>query len=86
MLLNIVPLLFFAAIMLFMWRRFASRGGNSMQSFSQTQARVRDGSRSGITFVDIAGIEEPLQELQEVVEFLKQPQKFAELGARSARS
>jgi cell division protease FtsH len=82
MLLNIVPLLFFAAIMLFMLRRFASRGANPMQSFSQTQARVPDGSHSRITFVDIAGIEEPLQELQEVVEFLKQPQKFAELGAR----
>jgi cell division protease FtsH len=82
LLLNFVPLLFFAAIMLFAWRRFASRGGNPMQSFSQTQARVSDGSQSGITFVDIAGIDEPLQELQEVVEFLKQPQKFAELGAR----
>ena len=81
-LLNIVPLLFFAGIMLFAWRRLASRGSNPMQSFSQTQARVSDGSQSGITFVDIAGIDEPLQELQEVVEFLKQPQKFAELGAR----
>jgi cell division protease FtsH len=82
LLLNIVPLLFFAAIMLFAWRRFAGRGGNPMQSFSQTQARVSDGSQSGIKFVNIAGIDEPLQELQEVVDFLKQPQRFAELGAR----
>jgi cell division protease FtsH len=82
---SLAPLVFFAAIMLFAWRRWAGRGGNPMQSFGQTQARVADGAQAGITFVDVAGVDEPLQELQEVVEFLKEPQKFAALGARIPR-
>jgi cell division protease FtsH len=82
LLVSLLPLLFFAAILLVIWRRFAGRGGNPMQSFVQTQARVSDGAPSGVTFVDIAGVDEPLQELQEVVEFLMQPQRFAALGAR----
>ena len=53
-----------------------------MQSFMETKARVADGTQSGITFADVAGVDEPVQELQEVVEFLKEPQKFAALGAR----
>src|SRR5207237_3077542 len=71
--------------MLFVWRRFGNRGGNPMQSFGQTQARVADGASSGVTFLDIAGVDEPLQELQEVVEFLKEPEKFVSLGARIPR-
>jgi cell division protease FtsH len=76
------PLVFFAVLMLFAWRRFANRAGNPMQSFTQTQARVADGAESGVRFVDVAGVDEPLQELQEVVEFLREPQRFAALGAR----
>jgi cell division protease FtsH len=82
---SVLPLVLFAAFMLFAWRRFASRGGNPMQSFGQTKARVADGAQPGITFNDVAGVDEPLQELQEVVEFLKEPQKFAALGARIPR-
>jgi cell division protease FtsH len=82
---SVAPFVLFAAFMLFAWRRFASRGGNPMQSFGQTKARVADGTQPGITFQDVAGVDEPLQELQEVVEFLKEPQKFAALGARIPR-
>ena len=53
-----------------------------MQSFMQTHARVTGGAESTVRFVDVAGVDEPLQELQEVVEFLREPQKFAALGAR----
>jgi cell division protease FtsH len=81
-LLGIGPLVVFALLTLFAWRRFANRGGNPMQSFAQTRARVAEDARSTVTFIDVAGIDEPLQELQEVVEFLKEPQKFAKLGAR----
>jgi cell division protease FtsH len=81
-LVSVGPLVLFAAIIVFAWRRMASRGGNPMQSFGQTRARVADGAQSGVTFLDVAGVDEPLQELREVVEFLKEPQKFAELGAR----
>jgi cell division protease FtsH len=81
-LLTVGPLVLFGVIMLLMLRRFAGRSGNPLQSFAETQARVADGTPSKITFADVAGIDEPLQELQEVVEFLKEPQKFAALGAR----
>ena len=40
-------------------RRFSDRGGNPMQSFGQTRARVADASRPGITFLDVAGVDEP---------------------------
>ena len=76
------PVIFFAVVMLFAWRRFANRAGNPMQSFMQTHARVAGGAESTVRFVDVAGVDEPLQELQEVVEFLREPQKFAALGAR----
>lgn len=82
---GLVPLVLFVAFVLFAFRRFSNRGGNPMQSFGQTRARVADGAQSGITFLDVAGVDEPLQELQEVVEFLKEPAKFAALGARIPR-
>src|SRR5215471_17357258 len=82
---GLLPLLVFVGLGLFVMRRLATRGGNPMQSFGQTQARVADAARPGITFLDVAGVDEPLQELQEVVEFLKEPTKFAELGARIPR-
>ena len=82
---TLLPLVMFVGLALFAMRRFATRGGNPMQSFGQTQARVADAARPGITFLDVAGVDEPLQELQEVVEFLKEPTKFAELGARIPR-
>ena len=82
LLLGVGPLVLFAFFAVFAWRRFASRGANSLQSFGQAQARSADSAQSTITFADVAGIDEPLQELQEVVEFLKEPQKFAQLGAR----
>jgi cell division protease FtsH len=81
-LLSLAPLVIFAAILLFVWRSMASRNGNPMQSFGQTRARVADSVQTGVTFGDVAGVDEPLLELQEIVEFLKEPQKFAALGAR----
>jgi cell division protease FtsH len=82
LLLGVGPLVLFAFLGVVAWRRFANRGENPMQSFGQSRARIADSAHSTITFTDVAGIDEPLQELQEVVEFLKEPQKFAELGAR----
>jgi len=77
-----VPLLVFVGIGVFLMRRFSNRGANPMLSFRQSQARLAEGAQSGITFQDVAGVDEPLQELREVVEFLKEPAKFVELGAR----
>src|SRR5207253_10753520 len=82
---GLVPLVLFGAFVVCAFRRFSNRGGGAMQSFGQARARVADGAQSGITFLDVAGVDEPLQELQEVVGFLKEPAKFAALGARIPR-
>jgi cell division protease FtsH len=87
LLLMLLPLVLIGAVMLFAWRRLRQGGqaSNSVLSFGRSRARVVRAAGSGITFDDVAGVEEPRQELQEVVEFLKEPQKFAELGARIPR-
>ena len=51
-------------------------------SFGKSKARVFTGTRPGVTFLDVAGAEEAKEELGEVVEFLKYPEKFVALGAR----
>ena len=79
---GLLPLLLFVGFALFVMRRFAGRSRNPMQSFGESRARAADPTQAGISFVDVAGVDEPLEELQEVVEFLKQPDKFAKLGAR----
>src|SRR5579859_775000 len=85
MLLTFGPLVLFGGIMIFAWRRMGDRGGNPMMSFGRSRARTVQNPLTAITFVDVAGVEEPRQELQEIVEFLKEPQKFVALGARIPR-
>ena len=84
-LMSVLPLVFLVGIGLFVMRKFAARGGNPMQSFGQTRARVAERNQAGITFMDVAGVDEPLEELHEIVEFLMEPEKFANLGARIPR-
>src|SRR6266540_513644 len=83
----LLPLVFFGAVLIYAWRRLRAAGqtGNSVLSFGRSRARVVAPAGSGITFKDVAGVDEPRQELEEVVEFLKEPLKFAELGARIPR-
>ncbi len=85
LLFTIGPLVLFGGIMFFAWRRMADRGGNPMMSFGRSRARTVQNPLTAVTFVDVAGVEEPRQELQEIVEFLKEPQKFVALGARIPR-
>jgi cell division protease FtsH len=84
-LLTIGPLILFGLVIVFAWRRMGDRGGNPMMSFGRSRARTVNEQAPSITFLDVAGVEEPRQELQEIVEFLKEPQKFVALGARIPR-
>ncbi len=80
-LLAILPLILLGAFFYFILRQ-AQGAGNQAFSFGKSRARLFTGDRPSITFADVAGSEEAKQELQEVVEFLKEPEKFAALGAR----
>ncbi len=81
---SILPMLFFAGVIYFMLRQ--AQGSNSQAlSFGKSRARMFTGDKPTITFDDIAGVEEAKEELYEVVEFLKEPEKFIALGARIPR-
>jgi cell division protease FtsH len=79
-----LPLLIFGGLLFFMMRQ-AQGSNNQALSFGMSRARMFAGNRPTITFADVAGVEEAKQELAEVVEFLKYPDKFAALGARIPR-
>jgi cell division protease FtsH len=76
----IIPLVFF----FFIWRILFSRMGpeTSVMSFGKSRAKIYAEKEKKITFADVAGIDEAKEELQEVVEFLKNPGKFQRLGAK----
>ena len=78
---NLLPLLFVGALFFFLFRQ--SQGSNNQAlSFGKSKARLFTGDKPTVKFDDVAGAEEAKEELKEVVEFLKEPQKFAALGAR----
>jgi cell division protease FtsH len=76
-----LPALFVVGIIWFMLRQ-AQGSNNQALSFGKSRARMFTGDQPTITFDDVAGVEEAKEELQEVVEFLKEPEKFISLGAR----
>jgi cell division protease FtsH len=78
---NIVFLVLIGAFMYYMLRQTQS-GNNQAMSFGRSRARMLAGDKPLVTFHDVAGVEEAKQELTEVVEFLKFPDKFTALGAR----
>jgi cell division protease FtsH len=81
LLINFLPLILIVAILFFFLRQ--AQGSNSQaMKFGKSGARMLSASRPSITFHDVAGVEEAKEELQEVVEFLKYPEKFISLGAR----
>jgi len=81
LLLNLLPFLLFGLFLLLIMRQ--AQGSNSQaMSFGKSRARLFTGSKVTVTFADVAGVDEAKEELAEVVEFLKYPEKFAALGAR----
>jgi len=77
----VLPFLIFGIAFFFIFRQ-AQSGNNAAISFGKSRARMFSGDQPKVTFADVAGVEEAKEELQEVVEFLREPQKFVSLGAR----
>ncbi|MGB5933168.1 MAG: ATP-dependent zinc metalloprotease FtsH [Anaerolineae bacterium] len=78
---SFLPVILFGGLLLFMMRQ-AQSGNNQALSFGKSRARLSSGDTPTVTFADVAGVEEAKQELLEVVEFLREPEKFIALGAR----
>jgi len=76
-----IPFLIVLGLMWFIFRQ-AQGSNNAAMSFGKSRARMFSGEHPTVTFDDVAGAEEAKEELKEVVEFLKEPQKFIQLGAR----
>jgi cell division protease FtsH len=80
----LLPVILIGAIFFFMMRQ-AQGTNNQALSFGKSRARMFLGNKTVVTFLDVAGVDEAKTELQEVVEFLKYPEKFNSLGARIPR-
>jgi cell division protease FtsH len=75
------PIIFLALIWIFFMRQMQS-GGNKALSFGKAKARLISEKQVKVTFSDVAGIEEAKEEVQEIIDFLKDPQKFSKLGGK----
>ncbi|MCH8017869.1 MAG: ATP-dependent zinc metalloprotease FtsH, partial [Acidobacteria bacterium] len=75
------PIILFVGFWIFLMRQMQS-GGNKALSFGKSRAKLSTNTQKKVTFKDVAGVEEAKEELQEIIEFLKEPQKFQKLGGR----
>jgi cell division protease FtsH len=75
------PFLVMIGFWVFFMRQMQS-GGNKALSFGKSKAKLSSSSQKKVTFKDVAGVDEAKEELQEIIEFLKEPQKFQKLGGR----
>ncbi|MFN3323339.1 MAG: ATP-dependent zinc metalloprotease FtsH [Bryobacteraceae bacterium] len=80
-LINAIPFVLLLGFWIFMMRQMQS-GGNKALSFGKSRARMHSSQQKKVTFKDVAGVEEAKEELQEIIEFLREPQKFQKLGGR----
>ena len=75
------PILLILGFWLFFMRQVQS-GGNKALSFAKSRAKLSSSTEKKVTFKDVAGVDEPKDELQEIIDFLREPQKFQKLGGR----
>ncbi len=80
----LLPLVFFGAFWMFIMRQSQAGAGQAM-SFGKSKAKRLSDSAAKVTFADVAGVPEAKQELQEIIDFLKSPEKFQALGAKIPR-
>ncbi|HXF94487.1 MAG TPA: ATP-dependent metallopeptidase FtsH/Yme1/Tma family protein, partial [Gemmatimonadales bacterium] len=78
---SLLPYLFFLGLIIFMLRQM-QQGGNRAFAFGKSRAKLLTGDTPKVTFADVAGCDEAKLELQEIIEFLRDPQKFQRLGGR----
>lgn len=76
-----VPIILFVGFWIFLMRQMQT-GGNKALSFGKSRARMFSSQQKKVTFKDVAGVDEAKEELTEIIEFLKEPQKFQKLGGR----
>ena len=79
---SVLPVLLLIAFFWFFVYRGVQQGGGKIFSFGKSRAKLLSGARDKITFKDVAGVDEAKEELQEIIEFLKDPQRFQRLGGR----
>jgi cell division protease FtsH len=84
MIITWLPVILFFGFIIYSWRQLQS-GGNKAMGFGKSRARLRTENETKVTFDDVAGIDEAKQDLEEIVDFLKDPQKFQRLGGKIPR-
>ncbi len=81
-LVNTLPILLFIGVWVYLMRQMQGGGGKGAMSFGKSKARLLNQENNRVTFDDVAGVEESKEEVQEIVEFLRDPSKFQKLGGR----
>ncbi|MBF0136879.1 MAG: ATP-dependent zinc metalloprotease FtsH [Magnetococcales bacterium] len=76
------PMLLLIGVWIFFMRQMQSGGGRGAMSFGKSKAKMMSDKQNKVTFADVAGIDEAKEELEEIIEFLKNPQKFQRLGGK----
>ena len=79
---SVLPFILFIVLMYFIFRQQIKMAGKSAFNFGRSKAKMMNKEKNKITFKDVAGVDEAKEEVQEIVEFLKDPRKFQRLGGK----